>query len=1185
MGTPVEGFLKRFTKFNENHDELGRFAETDGSGGGRATDSPKFKTWFGNSKIVDAGGKPLVMYHGTEKAFKEFATGMIGSAHPAYSIGFHFTNRPSEAGVYADDLDNAAVNFDPKSPNSKDVIEGANIMPVYLRAENPLEITTDKMSASMEVDLNRAEIVSQILASRKTKNPYDSVIIRSNSKDNAFGGNINVVVFGAGQIKSATGNSGEFDRTNPRMDKYNENHDEAGRFSSGGDALAEETGGEAQLGKEFMALRLGSPTGNLENRNAGNAAAVADHLVRLADPEAPDFAGGSGNTITVYGVTFSRMPGEYKSSVGGKSAVALGRNLKGSAVGYSFPKEGDGYSSRVIGRVSLADLNAKLKSMGYSNADDAGGNKTAQALRDLVGSMKKFNPYHDDIGRFAESDGAGSAHPGKGYSKDAYVRDGKIYTKNVKDAVRALYEDRKVVLFQARQVSTLIDRLRTITKRMESMGVVAPKFNLCNVSVPGTNLFCEDHKGLTRIQMPQKMDRAKFVAHLTSMGVKVEDVREKASYLRASQNQLDGSKVAGIAGRLRAGEFGEETPIFVSKDNYIVDGHHRWAAKIAIDAGDGRFGDVSMQVSRVDMGILDLLAEAHKFSGEHRSFKRADAERLIAIVKQYRGLFKKLAKYNENHDEMGRFASGESQGGGFGITSPEAFVAARDRSNRSGFLSNSTPDQDVTLLMNGQGTVGVAIDKHGDMQNLFNNGGARGAAAHAVVHAIESGARTLDCYDGYLNQLYRQFGFVETGRMRFNPAFAHGWDTHKYGTPDVVFMAWKGYPKGGGSAAITRAANRSSWLANEESKRYERDWDEAKEYSRGQAQPRGAGVAKSFGPGQGPGADGAGSESGAGSGTPSRGFVKYNENHDEAGRFTFSDGGTAGGGGKADGDRGQTGSRSDGTFNISPQDRSSIKELVDRKASIEEINAHPALTLARETAEGLPQTKDLPGYGTAEFRANREFEGGVKGYDAAVDRLISKAEAYAGGAVARDREAVIFLGPPASGKSYFAERLAREFHAAIPDADEAKMLLKEYRGGIGGNAVHEESSDIARMVLRDLYSQGTNMIIPKVGHSAESIMGLTSTLRNAGYTVHLVNMEVAEDTAFRRGINRFLSTGRLMSMEYTKAVDGGPTKTYMSIKNNGAYSSAVNIDNNPPPGGHVIKEGSETRIGKALAGA
>ena len=39
--------------------------------------------------------------------------------------------------------------------------------------------------------------------------------------------------------------------------------------------------------------------------------------------------------------------------------------------------------------------------------------------------------------------------------------------------------------------------------------------------------------------------------------------------------------------------------------------------------------------------------------------------------------------------------------------------------------------------------------------------------------------------------------------MRFNPEFAHNWDT-RIGAAEVVFMAWKGYGAGGEAKAIGR---------------------------------------------------------------------------------------------------------------------------------------------------------------------------------------------------------------------------------------------------------------------------------------------------------------------------------------------------------------------------------------------
>lgn len=38
----------------------------------KPTDTPAFRNWFGDSKVVDAAGNPLVVYHGTNTDFSEF---------------------------------------------------------------------------------------------------------------------------------------------------------------------------------------------------------------------------------------------------------------------------------------------------------------------------------------------------------------------------------------------------------------------------------------------------------------------------------------------------------------------------------------------------------------------------------------------------------------------------------------------------------------------------------------------------------------------------------------------------------------------------------------------------------------------------------------------------------------------------------------------------------------------------------------------------------------------------------------------------------------------------------------------------------------------------------------------------------------------------------------------------------
>ncbi|MCC6887243.1 MAG: hypothetical protein IT536_01690 [Hyphomicrobiales bacterium] len=102
----------------------------------------------------------------------------------------------------------------------------------------------------------------------------------------------------------------------------------------------------------------------------------------------------------------------------------------------------------------------------------------------------------------------------------------------------------------------------------------------------------------------------------------------------------------------------------------------------------------------------------------------------------------------------------------FKPATPEAFIAARDKSALPGFLSPLAPEdlRDHKLLMNDNHTVGFALDPYGNIQNVFNNGGPWKAGCRAVTEAIAMGGRTLDCYDGFLPKLYSQFGSKEVGR-------------------------------------------------------------------------------------------------------------------------------------------------------------------------------------------------------------------------------------------------------------------------------------------------------------------------------------------------------------------------------------------------------------------------------------
>jgi hypothetical protein len=141
---------------------------------------------------------------------------------------------------------------------------------------------------------------------------------------------------------------------------------------------------------------------------------------------------------------------------------------------------------------------------------------------------------------------------------------------------------------------------------------------------------------------------------------------------------------------------------------------------------------------------------------------------------------------------------------------PEMFLEARNRSPYMAYLSELTTEDlaDHHLLMNSTGS-GVAIAPDGDVQNLFRLPGIpKGLGARALVQAINQGGRTLDCYAGVLPNYYACFGFVETARVKFDPAYAHGVFAD---CPDVVHMRWEGWLPGGAQTAIAQAADRSQW--------------------------------------------------------------------------------------------------------------------------------------------------------------------------------------------------------------------------------------------------------------------------------------------------------------------------------------------------------------------------------------
>ena len=148
--------------------------------------SPEFKNWFGDSKVIDENGKPLVVYHGTDNQFSEFKT-------PSY-----FTNDPSVASDFATMFVDAPYHEKPK---------GNNVKPVYLSIKNPKEIKSFDAYEGLFTDLNPSD--------PRVKKLKDQGHDGLTYKGELEGDPTYHVAFDPTQIKSATGNKGTFDSSNP----------------------------------------------------------------------------------------------------------------------------------------------------------------------------------------------------------------------------------------------------------------------------------------------------------------------------------------------------------------------------------------------------------------------------------------------------------------------------------------------------------------------------------------------------------------------------------------------------------------------------------------------------------------------------------------------------------------------------------------------------------------------------------------------------------------------------------------------------------------------------------------------------------------------------------------------------------------------------------------------------------
>jgi GNAT superfamily N-acetyltransferase len=178
------------------------------------TRTPAFQRWFKNSKVVDAKGRPLIVFHGTNKDLTEFNTvreaGAVRNNNWFGQLGSWFAApQPGSEGYEEGSAEATADVFAEMRGD-----EGSVVYPAYLSIQNPYEIEgyealTEERDDAGGAAAFRARLVSQ---------GYDGVVVRESDTD---GGQYrdDWVAFYPTQIKSAIGNSGDFAADNPDITK------------------------------------------------------------------------------------------------------------------------------------------------------------------------------------------------------------------------------------------------------------------------------------------------------------------------------------------------------------------------------------------------------------------------------------------------------------------------------------------------------------------------------------------------------------------------------------------------------------------------------------------------------------------------------------------------------------------------------------------------------------------------------------------------------------------------------------------------------------------------------------------------------------------------------------------------------------------------------------------------------
>ena len=138
-----------------------------------------------------------------------------------------------------------------------------------------------------------------------------------------------------------------------------------------------------------------------------------------------------------------------------------------------------------------------------------------------------------------------------------------------------------------------------------SFQTIFDAFTMINsVIMPTGNL------GISRSQMPQIDGRhqGEFVKWLNGQGIKTKNVEIPAMSLMLTQNEINKAKVFKLMQVYREGKLAKWAPVIVSRDNFVIDGSHRFVAIYNVN----RYQNVD--TIKVDLPAIELVKLCQRFA-------------------------------------------------------------------------------------------------------------------------------------------------------------------------------------------------------------------------------------------------------------------------------------------------------------------------------------------------------------------------------------------------------------------------------------------------------------------------------------------------------------------------------------------------------------------------------------------